>query len=317
MRSGDQPKDVVPQELRLDRRRALLRHLQARPDLCALVRELDHPVGAADQHAPLFWALARTLRRSPVLSTLTILPLPSKTKPALALPVSLTTLAVSSRLSPIRAPLARLADWVGDLPALTRLDISTSGEAHSLRPMLDGARLPNLVDLRITSEQRRDDAGHVEAILRALGPQLRTLHLFDLSGRRPHTPDVRALCPALEELALDYLRPMPTPRTGTVVHPPAMGDFDLLLFGSPWRRPSDDASPEPTIVLSRTPQQDVLAAACSLRPRRVALAALDLRRCAAVDRASARELAHDVFKRAGGARLEDRFGRAVVGGEVT
>ena len=304
----DQPKSSAKLAPEVDRRRSLLRLLQARPNLAAVVREFEHPAGHVDQFAPQFWSLVRTLRLANI-SDLASLPLPLARTVVLPIPFKLQRLAFTSRLSPIRAPLARLADWV-DLASLTRLDISTSGEGHSLRHALEGAEMPHLVDLRVVTDQRRDDFAHVEAILRIHGGRLRTLQFFDLSGRRAHTPNIKLLCPGLKELGLDAFR---MPPFGYPADPgTSVWALDRLLFGPPWINPADRPASEP--ILPPSERKPALAAVRHFRPLRLAFASLDAGSLSEVDRTVASDFVDVLRSETGDALvLEDRFGREIIG----
>lgn len=297
----DQPKSRSGMAPEADRRRALIQLLQERPDLAALVREVDFPSGQIEQFAAPFWSLIRTVRFSDASVTdLGSLALGYARKVVLPTSFALQRLAFTSFA---QRP-AKLADWV-NLTNLARLDIMTSGDSYWLMDAFEDASLPNLIDLRIVTIQQSNDWSHAEAVLAIFGKQLQRFHFFDLSGRRPSMNIIMIRCPNLRELALNsHLIPL----FGPGHEPPAVWALDRLLYGPPWVKPAGRPALEPSN------RKDVSAAVAYYRPRRLALASLDGNMLTDVDREYARHLLNNLRIETGNTDLilEDRFGRTIV-----
>lgn len=222
-----------------------------------------------------------------------------------------------------------------DLSSLTRLEIDTH-EAHYILRAPAG-RFPNVVDLRVNHWVRSGSSmNRLRQLLADVGRQVTTLHLLspaaDVGVARLNL-DIPRLCPRLRTLALD-------PRWTGIIHDlheegdgggGGGGDgnlhwrrvdwsgleLDLLLLGSPL---TDPHVASPDRLLSHQHATAYLKAVELLRPRRVALAKLDLgasRRWTAGQWDEVCAFAGRVSDDGRGSVLEDRFGRvvAVDGGE--
>lgn len=255
----------------------LLKILFTRPDLCALVRELHH--------VPAFMGGTPVINQAAMLTFISALPNLPRLQALSLFPCGFPLTVSQPLLSLALVTTGRhLSTDAFNSASLTRLELYTKGDVDLLDLLLPST-VPALVDLRIELLSSRSWAS-VQASLKAIGSQLRILHLIERKGQRVAAAaddvyfkdlNIARTCPALEVFAFDHdCSSLSFP--GQAHRWPARS-VDVLALGNP-RPPQMSPSHLLALLVAQIKRRrsPLLEAIHSVRPKTVVLSGLDIAR---------------------------------------